>query len=259
MKRKPANCRPTVEVLEDRLVPGTFTLVNDSNSAVYVELIRHMPASTPLGEGPEPGYLESMGSYKVAAGTVGNFDTGDEGVLVRVQGPNGAYSMSGPGISYAGPQNVTLQTSYDFKVDDGSQYAQVSVGGINYGTRALTDLFGSFGRSHGIGLVDGFYSFPNDYTATIHGPLTVTGSQTFPFADYCGSTDSKWVDHLFYAPHGAHINSYTVSLSSNRGDNMHFVQDPQGRYLHEYGSISGGGLFQYGGSYVGSATIHYAY
>jgi hypothetical protein len=52
--------------------------------------------------------------------------------------------------------------------------------------------------------------------------------------------------------------SYTTSLTSNRGDNMHFVLDSAGRWVHQYGSISGGGLFQYG-SYVGSITIKYAY
>jgi hypothetical protein len=246
--------RPAVEALEERWNPGTFTLVNSSTQTVYVELIRHMPATT-----SHLGYMEDAGSYTVAPGTARDFDSGDQGVLVRTQGPGGAYTMRGPGISYAGKQLATLQTGYDFTVGDGSRYAQVSIGGTNYGLRTVADLAGSFGRAHGVSLVDGFYSFPNDYTAVVHGPRAVTGSLTIPFNDHCGSTDSKWIDHVYSPPHGARVVSYRVNLSSNRGDNMHFVLQPGGGWVHQYGSISGGGLFQYGGSYVGTITIQYEY
>jgi hypothetical protein len=265
--RKATSFRPTVEALEDRLTPATFTLVNKSTHLVFLQLSRHYSGSNDiiLGDGTSlgtsvNGLTEWAGSFPVAPGAHFDIDSGDDNLVVRVQQqPNGkAIALSGPGVSEAATQFVS-KYGYSLMEEDGSNYVDVRLHQTDYGPVFLGDLARRKGQSLGVTVKGGFYSVPTDYTITIRGPLAITGVTPFSFPDYCGSTDSKWIDHMIYAPHGAHIYNYNYSPDANRGDNIHFDLDPHGRYLHEYGTISGGGLFQYGGAYVVHGTIDYAY
>jgi hypothetical protein len=252
--------RPVAEDVEDRLALSTLTVVNDTTRAVYVQLVRHHPATSGmLGDGTslgprEPGYTEWIGYYKIQPGRAADFDPGDSRPDLRVSLAGGTkyYALSGSGIGRDGNRYAHPRSAYRLQRSDVSSNINVTINNYNYGLQTAVSL-----KSFGVTTQGGFYTVPNDETVTIHGPNKITGTQTFSFADYCGNLDEKSILHTFYTPHGTTITGYRTNITSNRGDNISFYK--VGNSLAESGSISGGGLFSYGGSYVGTVQVTYAY
>jgi hypothetical protein len=252
--------RPAVDHMEDRIALSTMTIVNHSTKAIFVQLYRHIPGSSGmLGDGTsigpaEPGYSQWIGFYKINPGAARDFGSGDGNPEVRLayQGSNSFIGLKGPDILRQTSRYSTSSSAYEFRRTDGSTNLNVTVGGHNYGLRSAGSL-----SSLGIKSTSGFYRTSSDLTISIKGPKSITGTQTFSFADYTSPTGEKSIQHVFYTPHGTNVTGYSVSLASNRGDNISFYKI--GNTLVEAGSISGGGLFQYGGSYVGTVKVSYAY
>ena len=73
-KMKKRRFNPAFESFEDRLALSTLTIVNDSTKGVYLQLVRHIPATSgQLNDGtsfeaPTPAYTEWTGSYRIALG-----------------------------------------------------------------------------------------------------------------------------------------------------------------------------------------------
>lgn len=260
---KAPSFKPTLESLESRLTPGTFTLVNKSTSTVSLEIVRHLPADDGTVFNVGTSGIQSTGSFRIGPGQVMDFDSGDQGLLIRVQPVHGApYRLSGPGISPLRGASVlgTLRTGYDIRNIDGADFTYLNVGGrVSQAPRSAPFNPSRFGLQH----LSGFYEFPNDYTATIHGrrDLTITGSMSFPFSDIVGNTTYNYpVGHVFKAPHGAYITSFNPQVSSNFGrDNISFSLSSDRHTVFENGTISGSGLYSGGASYTGTLTINYAY
>ena len=257
MKKRRFN--PAFESFEDRLALSTLTIVNDSTKSVYLQLVRHIPATSgQLNDGtsfeaPTPAYTEWTGSYRIAPGSVQNFGPGDSTPYVRLsKGGSSYFKLNGSGIHYYGARYATLATGYDLRETDGSATLGVTLGKKYYGSYSASSL-----HYVGVSTFTGFYSVPNDETITIQGPNKISGSESFSFADYCGNTDTQSVDHTFAAPHGATVTSFTTNITSSRGNAVYFYKN--GNSLVENGFISGGGLFSYGGSYVGTVQVNYSY
>ena len=265
--RKTVRIRPVLDALEGRIVPGTLTVVNKSTGTIDVQIVRHIPATSgQLGDGtsfnaPTPAYTESTGYFLVKPGSVLTLNSGDSTPYARITRPGGSVvGFTGSGISKAPSQYAVTNYAYDIKRTDGSSSASVVIRGHSYGSIAFSSLGGSAGTSIGVRGTGGFYRFNNNQELTISGPRQVTGTSTQSFADYCGNTSSNYpLLHFFRPPAGAHITSYTTNVTSARGDNVHFSLARDGSVLTESGTISGGGLFSYGGSYVGTVSLKYAY
>jgi hypothetical protein len=177
--------------------------------------------------------------------------------------------MHGAGIRSAPAQYVS-SNGYDYTHDDGSPYVDVKIWGRDYGPRSIADLNGSFGRSLGIRKLGGFYLFPNDYTATIHGRLAVTGTEVLSFEDYSPSgsfisQSSAAVDHVWYPPHGAHwVTTSNLNVTADRGSSIHW--DVAASNIHEWGTVNGSYYFNSpwdwgysGGAYVGNVQATWSY
>ena len=156
-------------------------------------------------------------------------------------------------------QYTDFTRSYDIKLVDGSSVVSVVVGGHNYGALPYSSLGGSQGQSLGIKLTGGYYRYANNQELTIQGPRQVTGTSTQQFDDHCGNTDSQSVFNVFKPPTGAHVTSFSTNVLSDRGDSVNFTLARGATSVVETGTISGGGLFGGGGSYVGTITLQYAY
>jgi hypothetical protein len=241
--------KPAAETLEDRLAPGTLTVVNDTTKLIYVQIVRHHTAS----DLTESSYTEWTGSYTIKPGTARDFNPGDSRPSVRVStGGSRYYTLGGSGISLDSPRYIYLNDGYRFTRQDGHSDLNVTIGNHNYGSRSTSSL-----RSLGVTTMTGFYAMPNDETITINGPNKITGSMTFSFQDYSGNLETKHIQHVFSTPHGTTITSFNIHPTSSRGDHVSFYKF--GNELVESGSISGGGPFSSGGSYVGTVQVTYAY
>jgi hypothetical protein len=257
MKR--ARFNPAFESVEDRLVPSTLTIVNDSTKTVFLELVTHVPSSSgQLSDGtsfgaPTPAYTEWSGSKRIAPGTVQNFNPGDSTPYVRLTHGGTSYMpLSGSGVHYYGARYVTLTKGYDLRRIDGASKLSVTLGNFSYGSVSPGSL-----QLFGITAINGFYTVPNDETITVRGPNKISGSETFAFEDHCENTETKSIHRTFSAPHGSTITNFTVHPSSTRGDAVCFYKS--GNTLVENGFITGGGLFGGGGSYAGTVDVTYSY
>lgn len=256
---KTSRFKAALEVLEDRLAPGAIYVANHGTKPLYVQLVRHHPeVSGILSDGtsigaPEPAYTEWSGSYKILPGRYASFSSGDGRPDVRVStGGSQYFRFSGSSVKLDGPRYTYFKSGYDLKRDDGSSRYTAKLNNHTYGSVTASRL-----GTLGVFTASGFYTIPNNFALRINGPNKVTGTQTFSFSDHCGNRSTKDIDRVFKTPPGTMITSYQTHVSSARGDAVYFSKD--GNTLHEKGFISGGGLFSYGGSYVGTVTVHFSF